>query len=172
MKPLTLGAGHLWVLMFPWAWWINAEMIYEMRIWNQVKLWSSQLWKQFLQLRKEAWKIQDFNVVWTPDLAILVRRSNQLSYEATDVGSWSLVGSNVPMRNESTVKWYMEWIIYELRIWNQVKLWTSQLWTQFLQLRKEAWKLQDFNGVWTRDRAGHLWVLMFPWGMNQRWNDI
>ena len=20
--------------------------------------------------------------------------------------------------------------------------------------------------------AGHLWVLMFPWGMNQRWNDI
>ena len=30
------------------------------------------------------------------DLAIPVRRSNQLSYEATDVGSWSFVGSNVP----------------------------------------------------------------------------
>ena len=34
----------------------------------------------------EAWKIQDFNGVWTCDLAITVRRSNQLSYEATDVG--------------------------------------------------------------------------------------
>ena len=46
---------------------------------NQVKLWSSQLWTQFLQLRREAWKIQDFNGVWTRDLAIPVRRSNQLS---------------------------------------------------------------------------------------------
>ena len=32
----------------------------------------------------EAWKSQDFNGVWTRDLAIPVRRSNQLSYEATD----------------------------------------------------------------------------------------
>ena len=106
MKPLTLGAGHLWVLMIPWGMNINDE-------------------------------------------------------------------------------WYMKWIIYELRIWNQVKLWSSQLWTQFLQLRREAWKIQDFNGVWTsRFRcdaltnwamkpltlgAGHLWVLMIPWGMNQWW---
>ena len=30
----------------------------------------------------------------TRDLAIPVRRSNQLSYEATDVGRWSFVGSN------------------------------------------------------------------------------
>ena len=36
--------------------------------------------------------------------AIPVRRSNQLSYEATDVGSWSFMGSNVPVRNESTMK--------------------------------------------------------------------
>ena len=40
----------------------------------------------------QAWKSQDFNRVWTRDLAILVRRSNQLRYEATDVGSWSFVG--------------------------------------------------------------------------------
>ena len=93
------------------------------------------------------------NGVWTRDLAIPVRRSNQLSYEATDVGSWSFVGSNGPVRNESMMKWYMKWIIYELRIWNQVKLWSSQLWEQFLQLRREAWKIQDFNGVWTRDLA-------------------
>ena len=37
---------------------------------------------QFKQLRIEAWKSQDFNGDWTQDLAIPVRRSNQLSYEA------------------------------------------------------------------------------------------
>ena len=155
-----------------------------------MKRWSSQLWTQFLQLRKEVWKSQDFNGIWTRHFAIPVRRSNQLSYEPTDVGSWSFVRSNVPVRNEPTMKWYMKWIIYELRIWNQVKLWSSQLWTQFLQLRKEVWKIQDFNGFepvtsrYRRDAltnwgmkpptlgAGHLWVPMFPWGMNQRWNDI
>ena len=36
----------------------------------------------------EAWKSQDFNGVWTRDLALPLRHSNQLSYEATDVGSW------------------------------------------------------------------------------------
>ena len=51
------------------------------------ELWSSQLWTQFKQLRIEVWKSQDFNGVWTRDLAIPVRRSNQLNYEATDVGS-------------------------------------------------------------------------------------
>ena len=59
------------------------------------KLWSSQLWTQFKQLRRGAWKSQDFNGVWTGDLTIPVRRSNQLSsYEATDVGSWSFVSSH------------------------------------------------------------------------------
>ena len=33
-----------------------------------------------------------------------MRRPIQLSYEATDVGSWSFVGSNFPVRNESTMK--------------------------------------------------------------------
>ena len=113
---------------------------------------------QFLLLRKEAWKIQDFNGVWACDLAIPVRHSNQLSYEATDVRSWSFVGSNVPVRNESTMKWYMKWIIYEMdHIWTadmkSTEAMISQLWTQFLQWRKEAWKIQDFNGVWTRDLA-------------------
>ena len=48
--------------------------------------WSSQLWTQFMQLHKkpENKKNQDFNGIWTRDLAIPVRRSNQLSYEATD----------------------------------------------------------------------------------------
>ena len=61
--------------------------------------WSSQFWTQSKQLRTEAWKSQDFNGVWTRDLAIPVRRSNQLTYEATDVGSWSSVSSNEPVKN-------------------------------------------------------------------------
>ena len=35
----------------------------------------------------EAWKSKEFNGVWTLDITIPVRRSNQLSYEAIDVGS-------------------------------------------------------------------------------------
>ena len=66
---------------------------------KSIKQWSSQLWTQFKQLRLEAWKSQDFNGVWTRDVAIPVRRSNQLSYEATDVGSWSFVSSIEPVKN-------------------------------------------------------------------------
>ena len=36
---------------------------------------------QLKQLRIEAWKSQDFNGVWTRDLAIAVRRSKRLSYD-------------------------------------------------------------------------------------------
>ena len=95
------------------------------------KPWSTQFWTQFKQFCKEAWKSQDFNRVWTRDLAMPVRRSNQLSYEATDVGSWSFVGSNEPARNECEVKiiWNISYI--ELRIWNKVshdhRAWISQL---------------------------------------------
>ena len=47
----------------------------------------------------DAWKIQDFKGIWTRDLGIPVRRSTQLSYEATDFESWSFVGCNVPLRD-------------------------------------------------------------------------
>ena len=67
----------------------------------KMKKWSSQ-WTQFMQLRKEAWKkIQDFNGVWTNDLAITVAMLYQLSYEATDVGSGSIVGLYVPVKEMS-----------------------------------------------------------------------
>ena len=68
---------------------------------------SSDLWTQFKQLRIEARKSQDFNAIWTRDLAIPVRRSNQLSYEATDVGSWSFVSSNEPVKNGCEVIYEM-----------------------------------------------------------------
>ena len=61
-----------------------------------------------MQLRKEAWKkIQDFNGVWTRDLAITGAMLYQLSYEATDVGSRSIVGSYVPVKEMSVNDiWY------------------------------------------------------------------
>ena len=55
-----------------------------------------------MQLRKKPEKkIQYFNGIRTRDLAITVRCSNQLSYEDTDVGSWSIflgVCSYVPVK--------------------------------------------------------------------------
>ena len=64
----------------------------------KMKKWSPQ-WTQFMQLRKDAWKkIQDFNGVWAPDLVITGAMLYQLSYEANDVGSRSIVGSYVPVK--------------------------------------------------------------------------
>ena len=76
--------------------------IQQQRVFKSSELWPSQLGMQFLQLRSGAWKIQNFNAVWTRDLripGIPVRRSNQLTYETTDVGSWSFVGSHVRVMN-------------------------------------------------------------------------
>ena len=49
--------------------------------------------------------------ILTRELAVLVRRSNQLSYEARGGRNWSFVGSNVPIMNESTTE-----IIYMKRV--------------------------------------------------------
>ena len=55
-----------------------------------------------MQLRREAWKkIQDSNGVWTRDLVITGAMLYQLSYEATDIGSRSIVGSYVPVKEMS-----------------------------------------------------------------------
>ena len=76
--------------------------------------WSSQLWMQSTQLRKKAEKkFQDFNGVWTCALAIPVRCFNQMSYEATYVGSWSIMCSYVPAKEMK--------VIDVPRKWNQMK---------------------------------------------------
>ena len=49
---------------------------------------------------KKPEKIEDLRI-YTHDLTIPVRRSNQLSYEATDVGSWSIMCSCSRERDES-----------------------------------------------------------------------
>ena len=119
------------------------------------ELWSSQLWTQIYAIAYiEAWKSQDFNGVWTRDLAIPLQHSNQLSYEASDVGSWPFVGSKEPVRNEYEVTYEM-FHIYNCGF--EIK------WAMILAVMNaiyeiayiEAWKSQYFNRVWTWDLALH-----------------
>ena len=54
MKTLMLGAGDLWVLRSPWG--VNVKLCMKYFIYwtadvKSSKLWSSQLWTQFMQLR-------------------------------------------------------------------------------------------------------------------------
>ena len=74
----------------------NRNIEHKQRKETQMKMkkwWSSQ-WMQFMQLRKETWKkIQDFNGLWTRDLAITGAMLYQLSYEAPDVRSRSIARS-------------------------------------------------------------------------------
>ena len=81
--------------------------------WASQKFPQSDLWKWRNDRRSERnlcncvkksekkRKIQDFNGVWTRDLAITIAMLYQLSYEATDVGSRSIVGSYVPVKEMS-----------------------------------------------------------------------
>ena len=94
IKPLTLGAGQLWVHLFRWKKWVL--MIYEINhIWTVEMKWK---WRNdrrsernLCNCVKKPEKIQDFNGVWTRDLAITGAMFYQLSYEATDVGSRSII---------------------------------------------------------------------------------
>ena len=164
------------------------------KYWTDVesrKLWSSQLWKQFMQLRIEKpAKSQDFNPVWTCDPATTVRCSNQISYEATDVGSWSFVGRREPVRNEcEVIIWNISYV--ELRMWNQESYEprrdNSNLCSCIYRRLKKVRTSTGFEPRNSRYRcdgrtnwamkpltlgAGHLWVLRRPKGMNLKfmWN--
>ena len=76
-----------------------------------MKKWSSQ-WTQFMQLRKEAWKkfrtLTGFKPVTSRYRVMLYH----LSYEATDVGSRSIVGLYVAMKE----------MIYEIN-----HIWTAEM---------------------------------------------
>ena len=101
----------------------------------------------------EAWKTQDFNGVWSRDLTIPVRRSNQVSYEATDVGSWSFLGSNEPVRNEcewmSNDIWNVSYI--ELRIRHQVSYDPRSYERNLCNCVYRSLKKSGLNGVSTRN---------------------
>ena len=67
-----------------------------------MKKWSSQ-WTLFIQLRKEALKKKNSGLQrdlnpWPRDTGVILY---QLSYEATDVGGKSIVGSYVPVKEMS-----------------------------------------------------------------------
>ena len=81
--------------------------------WNQVSHDHRIYERNLKQLRIEAWKTQDFNGVWIRDLALPLRRSNQLSYEATNVGCWSFVSSNERVKNGCEVIYEMIHILGE-----------------------------------------------------------
>ena len=51
-------------------------------------------------------KIREFNGIWIRDLAIPVRCPNQLSYEATAIGSWSIMCSYVPVKEMNVIDVY------------------------------------------------------------------
>ena len=77
-------------------------------------------------------------MISTRDLAFTCAMLYQLSYEATDVGNRSVVGSFVPVKEMS---FNDIWNKSYMNCGNDMKMkkWSLQ-WTQFKQLRKEAWK--------------------------------
>ena len=99
MKPLTLGAGQLWVHLFPWKKWVL--MIYEINhIWTAEMKWK---WRNDHRsernlcscVRKPEKKnagLQRGLNPWPRDTGAML---HQLSYEATHVGNRSIVGSYV-----------------------------------------------------------------------------
>ena len=120
-----MGKQHCWQL--------EKQVQFQLRLLLKMKKWSSQ-WTQFMQLRKETWKkksgLQRGLNPWPRDTGAMLY---QLSYEATDVGSRSIVGSYVPVKemsvNDTWNKSYMN-----CRNEMKMKKWSSQ-WTQFMLLR-------------------------------------
>ena len=122
IRKSTSFSRKLWYFVLLMIYEINRIGTAEMN-WKWRK-WSSQ-WTQFMQLRKEAWKnsgLQRGLNPWPRDTGAMLY---QLSYEATDVGRRSIVGSYVPVKEMSVND-----------IWNKsymncgnemkVKKWSSQ----------------------------------------------
>ena len=88
-----------------------------------------------MQLHKEAWKKIFRTNPWPCDTDAMLY---QLSCEATDVWSRSIVGSYVSVKEMSVND---IWNKSYMNCGNEMKMkkWSSQ-WMQFMQLRKEAWK--------------------------------
>ena len=81
---------------------------------------------------------------------------------------------------------WFRWTFFKVRKQVPRSAWSQRWLCPFKQLRIEAWKSQDFNGVWTRDLAipvrrfdwamkpmtlgaGYLWILMSPWRIDLKW---
>ena len=102
------------------------------------KLWSSHYKRNLCNC---VWKPEKFRIstgfnVWTRDLATSVQHSNQLGYDATNIGSWSFVGPNEPewLWNDT---WNISYI--ELEMWNQVSY-------DPRSYRTHKWPTPNFSG--------------------------
>ena len=95
----------------------------------KMKKWSLQ-WMQLMQLCKEAWKknsgLQRGSNPWPCDTGAMLY---QLSYDATDVGSRSIVGSMFPWK-----KWVL--MIYEINGLLMTFLWHSSTFIKTMSLMK------------------------------------
>ena len=110
----------------------------------KMKKWSSQ-WTQFVQLRKEAWKNFRTSTGFEPVTSRLPGRcSTNWAMKPLTLGEGQWWVHMFPWK-----KWVL--MIYEIiksymTCGNEMKMkkWSSQ-WTQFMQLRKEAWELWADN---------------------------
>ena len=75
--------------------------------------------RNFYNCVEKPGKIQDLNGIWTRDLAISVRRSNQLSYEATDIGNG--IWNESYMKCGYEIKWSYDLLSYKRNFYNCVE---------------------------------------------------
>ena len=77
--------------------------------------------------------------------------SNQLSHEATDVGTWSIMCSKCSRERDECDKCISNKSYIKTAEMKSNEEWSSQLWTQFMQLHKKPEKIQDISRIWTHD---------------------
>ena len=152
MKPLTLGAGHLWVLMSPWRMdvkWYMKYFIYWTADLKSSELWSSQLWTQFKLLRKKPEKVRTSTGFEPVTSRHRCDALTNWAMKALMLGAGHLWVPMSPWRMD--VKWYMECFIYWTADLKSSELWSSQLWTQLLKLHswlRHKWMLHNSTDYW------------------------
>ena len=110
MKPLMLGAGHLWVLMVPWG----------------MNQWWNVIWN-------ESYMNCGYEIKWSYDL-----RSYEHNFcNCVEPEKFRTSTGFEPVTSRFRCDALTNWAMKPLTL-----------------------------------GAGHLWVLMVPWGMNQWWNVI
>ena len=144
----------------------------ELQIWNQVSH-DHRSFEHNLSNCEQKPEKSGLNGVWTRDLAIPVRRSNQLSYEATDVGSWSFVSSKIVSRGFcsqllklcSKLRWsWLTWCnisqtyFFDSRALIICVAWLTCLaWLTFCMSAFLVWGALLASRVWL------AWAALLPW---------
>ena len=132
-----------------------------------VNMWpSGSPWQRW-----NLWKQETNQPIKIP---ILRGSTHELSYlpPVWDASSWRNLLATLKVKSEIHIHQNSLYVLFQ----NQVKLWSSQLWTQFLQLRRETWKFRTSTGFepvtslyrcdaltnWAMKPltlgAGHLWA--------------